>query len=1106
MNLFRQNIHGFAIISLFCLSFISCQQKSQSASQSQEDSLLSSTSFVREVPAGKPDISYGARQNIRFFTKAHGLSHNQVRDIKEDAWGNIWLATAKGINKYNGQTFKQYLTQYEIYSIAFDAQGGLWVGTYLNGLFYFNGTSFVSYNDILGFKNQSIRVIFKDQQGGMWFGTVENGAFYYKNGKFKHIDLKQQGPSNGVMNIYQDTQGSIWIASFGAGMFKYSQNTLTQYQVSLAKEALTQNIGEVNSNKFHSIIQWPNGDLWFGSRFAGLYSLDQDQLFALNSPVLRDLKVNARDMFFDQRQRLWMSQPQGLTCIDGQRVFHITASDGIQGNIGNGKTLYDSGGNIWLATASGVNLITPGTFEYRSFSTSPNQEASVYGVVKDSSGFYWACVDKRMLYLDSNLQETSKEKMQKILPFAGRHYTSIVLQDKNTVWTTSFGGGITRINTQTKAHETFSFFGPDRKNQFFTSSCKDLKGTVWFGGLEGLVRFDGKAFQNFGKHNGLKNQEILCLSVDVENRLWIGSETGISIYDGTTFYEPDELQQVGVSSIIQGKKDHQMILGTRFMGLWLYNYQNKTIQKLTENEGLLSNSIQSLCFDHGANLWIGTDNGIQLWRNQKQEKISLRSFSETDGFIAKNCMSNAVLLDGRRMLWCTDKNITLSHLDKVLVEENTLPKISLQALKIYYKEPRWTQIQQEGMARFDSLDNWSRIPKQLSLSHNQNHITFSFIAVDWKYPDPIKYSYKLTGIDRTWSGFTVQNEVIYSALKPGKYTFEVMAMNKNNNQSKPLAYTFVIEPPFWQTYWFMGLSVMFLAGLLVFYVKNREKLLKERQKVLEIEVDKRTIELKNEKQTVEKQNKNIKESIEYAKRIQDTILPDDNLFQTSFSDSFIIFKPKDIVSGDFYFIRKIDTQIVLSVVDCTGHGVPGAFMSIIGHNLLEKIIVEQQVKDTHQILNQLNAQLIEYLKQENASSAIKDGMNLALCCIDLDQLTLNFSGSYNPLYLIRDQNIMIYKGDKIPIGKSQAHDNQLFTKEKIQLQKGDTLYLFSDGFADQKGGPEKKKMMYSRFRELLLNYHQLPMDTQKHKLENALLDWRRDLEQTDDVCVIGLRI
>jgi serine phosphatase RsbU (regulator of sigma subunit) len=299
---------------------------------------------------------------------------------------------------------------------------------------------------------------------------------------------------------------------------------------------------------------------------------------------------------------------------------------------------------------------------------------------------------------------------------------------------------------------------------------------------------------------------------------------------------------------------------------------------------------------------------------------------------------------------------------------------------------------------------------------------------------------------------------------------------------------------------------LFLIGSIIFYVKNRERLLKERQKVLEDTVDKRTIELKEEKIVVERQNKNIKESIEYAKRIQETILPPDELVKKALPDSFVFYKPKDIVSGDFYYIKTVLNEVIFSVIDCTGHGVPGAFMSIIGHNLLDKIIVEQKITATDQILTTLNQQLIDYLRQEDAFNAVKDGMNLALCSINRERMELNFSGSYNPLYIIRDQNITILKGDKIPIGKSFLHDQQSFHKETYSLKTGDVLYLFTDGFADQKGGPDKKKYFYSRFRELLLSIHALPLEKQKQKLENEMYLWRGDLEQTDDICIIGIRM
>jgi serine phosphatase RsbU (regulator of sigma subunit) len=252
-------------------------------------------------------------------------------------------------------------------------------------------------------------------------------------------------------------------------------------------------------------------------------------------------------------------------------------------------------------------------------------------------------------------------------------------------------------------------------------------------------------------------------------------------------------------------------------------------------------------------------------------------------------------------------------------------------------------------------------------------------------------------------------------------------------------------------------------------------------------------------------NKEITDSIRYASLIQTAVLPPIDFITEWGIDNFILYKPKEVVSGDFYWGKKRNGKIIIAAGDCTGHGVPGAFMSMLGHAFLDEIINTVEPDNAAAILDRLRDEVITTLKQKGNRGEAKDGMDMALCIIDKKAGQLMYSGANNPLYLIRDDNLIKIEADKMPIG---IYSTFLvpFTNQTIEIKKGDHLYLFSDGFADQFGGPYGKKFMYKPFQDLINQNHTKPMDQQKEILDNTFEEWRGEREQIDDVMVIGLRI
>lgn len=281
-------------------------------------------------------------------------------------------------------------------------------------------------------------------------------------------------------------------------------------------------------------------------------------------------------------------------------------------------------------------------------------------------------------------------------------------------------------------------------------------------------------------------------------------------------------------------------------------------------------------------------------------------------------------------------------------------------------------------------------------------------------------------------------------------------------------------------------------------------------------------EIAEQSHIIEQKNKDITDSINYAKRIQQAILPTEEEMKDVFDEYFVYYRPKDIVSGDLYWASAVTTTpkegqgkkvSLIAAIDCTGHGVPGAFMSIVGHTILEQTLTDPNVNNPGAALDYLTQGVIRTLKQKAGDDfSIKDGMDIALCAYDRTGCKLEFSGANNPMYLVRNGELTEYKGDKQPIG-AYIKDQKPFTNTQIPLEKGDCVYIFTDGLADQFGGPKGKKFKYKQLQQLLIDNNKLPMPKQRDAVHAAIEGWmnypgedKHGYEQTDDILLIGFRV
>jgi len=387
--------------------------------------------------------------------------------------------------------------------------------------------------------------------------------------------------------------------------------------------------------------------------------------------------------------------------------------------------------------------------------------------------------------------------------------------------------------------------------------------------------------------------------------------------------------------------------------------------------------------------------------------------------------------------------------------------------------------------------------KKLELKFDDNSLNFSITAPFFVKENSTHYQYLVENFTKEWSEWTNNPTIKFAYIPPGDYVLKVRAKNIFDKISPEKEFSFRIKPPFYLSWWFALLVISAITGLVYWIVKLRERKLQREKHILEEKVKIRTAEIARQKEQ-------ITSSINYARHIQQAALPPEEIMATTLPEHFVFYKPRDIVSGDFYWLKREREKIVLAVADCTGHGVPGAFLSMLGISQLNDVVKRVKTLKANEILNSLRDNFIRILHQEKGDQT-KDGMDISLCVFDFQNKRMQFAGAHNPIYIIRDGNLKTYDADRMPIGFAISK-NQTFTNYEFELKKDDTIYMFTDGYLDQFGGDKKRKFMRTNFKKLLLSIYDKPMQKQQQLMETAFDKWKGENKQVDDVLVMGLRV
>jgi ligand-binding sensor domain-containing protein/serine phosphatase RsbU (regulator of sigma subunit) len=1053
-------------------------------------------------------------QNFSSFGKMQGLKHSFVSCLFQDISGNLWFGTDEGLSKFDGKYFTNYtvkegLSNNMINDILQDKSGNLWFCTGGGGVSKYDGISFTHFTEKEGLSSNYVNSSIQDQNGNLWFGTLGGGVSKYDGTSFTQFTEKTGLSNNSVFRVFQDKSGILWFGTLGGGVSKYDGISFTHFT---EKEGLS-------NNYVYSILQDSGGNLWFGNH-GGVNKYDgksfthfTDTEGLSNNMVLSILQ--------DKSGNLWFGTGNGLNRYDGKSFTQFTENEGLSNNYVN-AILQDKNGNLWFGTyGGGVSK-----FNGQSFTNYTEREGlsnkMIFGIFQDKSGNLW-------FGSRGGLNKYDGKSFTYFTETEGLPIYSIIQDDSGNLWFGTEGSGVLKYDGK-----TFAQFSINEGiiNSTVYRIFQDQSGNLWFGTASGVDKYDGKSFTHFTKKEGLSDNGVRSILEDKSGNMWFGTYGGgIIKYDGesfTHFTEKEGLGNMYVSSILQDKSENLWFCS---FGGGVSKYDGKFLTQYTEKEGLSNNYVLSALQDKSGNLLFGTRFGLskisrkdldglsgisdkKISPTMGKEDVFIKSYTYEDGFLGIGCNLNSIYEDTSGTIWIgANDRLTAFHQGQE-VEDTALPNMQLTGIELFNETIPWVYFENKkdtsfvlgngvsvGNFYFESVCRWYGLPQKLSLAYNNNYLTFKYIGITQKQSKKVKYQYKLEGLDENWNTITDRTEAHYGNMPHGKFTFKVKAMNSEGYWSIEYNYPFTIRPPWWETWWFRSLVALFIIGSLYSFYLWRTASLRARQKQLEITVKERTAEVVHQKELVEEKQKEITDSITYAKRIQDAILLPLRLVKEYLPDSFILYKPKDIVAGDFYWIEKADELIFFAAADCTGHGVPGAIVSVVCSNALNRALHEFEIRVPGQLLDKTRELIIEQFKKSDEE--VKDGMDISLCVLNTKTNELKWAGANNPLWIIRNGELLETRPDKQPIGKYV--EIKSFTTHSIQLQENDSIYIFSDGYADQFGGAQGKKFKVSAMKDLLLSIQQKTMDEQKNILNLAFENWKKNIEQVDDVCVIGVK-
>lgn len=1058
--------------------------------------------FPEIIPAAPPATTDAAYYNLQYLDVDQGLSSSYVMDVVEDSRGNLWISTwSTGVCMYDSHSFVNYhekngLLNNYIWSIFEDSQGNLWFGSDGRGVSRYDGDSFMEFNESDGLAGAVVYKIIEDERNNLWFATnnglsrfdgtsfytyrteqgllgnevsdismgennrlliATNGGFSIFDGVlFTHYTTAQGLLDNNTKAVYEDSEGNIWIGTAENGICLFDGYTFFSYNTSHG----------LSGNQITSILEDDYNRIWIGTQDNGLSIYDRTSFTqisrpqGLNSPTVRTL-------YQDANMNIWIGTFSGLNKYNERSFKNYTDEQGLGGLIVRG-ICEDQYGNLWFGHSNGVSKYNGETYENFTITDGLGNN-TVRAITQDYKGNIWFGTEGQgAIYYDG--EQFISYKVENGM--SDNTILSMYEDSDRNMWFGTVSGGVTKYDGENFYHFTME---EGLSSNTIRAFCEDNDGNLWIGtNSGGLEKFDGENLTHYTKKEGLSANTVLSLMLATDGKLWVGTENG-----GINIVAEEQFFSIGIE------------------------------------DGLTNGIIWSIVEDFEHNIWVGTEKGLNLIERRADRNFNISNFGKLDGLKGVDFYPNSVCLDSEnRLWWGTGKALAMLDLKKyeridmppklsitdILIDEASVDFRLLKSDEDYVND----NIDQSDLkkVRFDSVYKFSNFPSNIEVPYNLNHLTIQFSANDWTAPHKVKYVHKLEGASNEWHTLTDGNKVVHSYLPEGDYVFHLKAIGEAEKWSETIQFNITVHPPWWRTVWaYLGYFLLIVLAIGITTTLRTRKLIQQRT-LLENLVNQRTEEVVKQKEIVELKNQEIIDSINYAKRIQRAILPSGRSIRRKIPKSLIFFKPKDIVAGDFYWMEEKKGKLLLAAADCTGHGVPGAMVSLVCTNTLSRTVREFEMTNPAQILNKVRDIVIESFT--SSREEVKDGMDIALISYDPKTRQLQFAGANNNLYIVSNGEVKILKADRQPIGKYVVLND--FGLKETTLKEGDTIYMFTDGYTDQFGGPDEKKFKINRFINLLLEIQDLDMKQQKIKLEKVFNEWKGDLEQIDDVCVVGMKV
>jgi ligand-binding sensor domain-containing protein/serine phosphatase RsbU (regulator of sigma subunit) len=1030
----------------------------------------------------------------------------------------------------NGQSysFKNYGAEYNIpngfiYTINQSENGFLWVGTG-NGLSRFDGYNYysVQYPDSSAGRNPNVS--FKDKNGILWFGFNDGTVFYASENILRKVLLPN---SKSISEILQGPDGLIYIIPQGKAIFSVNPampEKITRYNFSedpfmfsasftssgnlligsqgnillcslgedsVSVKAVIEGFNNSAINAIHKTED--NSRFLIGTEDNGLFLLkisDKVNLPARFSDHPEWATLRVKSIFEDSGNNFWIS-------TFGSGVIQFQISDNAETvksvrrfnmNTGLGSNdtklvFQDAEGNFWFGLfGEGISSLTSYAFGYYT----PGKNSAENNIL-----FVDGFDDKYILGTPEGFHifdpVTGKSVSFTTLTgqVGGKQITAYYLDKEKNLWIGTDGDGL-YVRNSTGSVRLFHRTG-DSGSDMINDIGVDGN-NIWLATTNGVIVLDksGKTEkQRFDITNGLPPKSISKIFLDSKGDAYIGTES-----DRLYMIDPEFKISSG-SGIMNGSTINKVLSfsGSKGGVVWaatfgngFFGFHNDSVSAITRNNGLFSNYCYSILADSENNVWVGHAKGISKF-NPESGIISVFGAD-----YVKNGICNP---DG--MFESADKKIFIGTTEGLLIYDRQKDK-------------------KNAIPPFNNItsiiinDSVYAYRPSFDLPYKKYRITVNYSGISFASPDKVYYSTYLENFDPGWSKMSLTREASYS-LSTGKYKFNLISVNENGfSQGVPVTFDIMIHLPWWKTWWAIIAEILIIAGIVILIISERDKAQKKTQEYLETELAARTSVVMKQKGEIEIQNIEITDSINYAKRIQTSILPDIAKLKESFKDAFILFNPRDIVSGDFYWFDKLDDDIfILVCADSTGHGVPGAFMSMIGSTLLQDIVTRKRISKPSEILSLLDKQVFSTLNQNVELGVSNDGMDVVVCEFNLKTRHVRFSSAMRPVIIVLAGESYYIRGNKSSVG-GESVTEKYFDDQEYYLNEGDTIYLFSDGLPDQFGGTDGKKMKITRLKRIIMQVSKMPMNEQKEELLKYYLNWKGDYDQVDDILLIGVRV